>query len=580
MEQLPDVAQLPLHFHDPVQRRYELIRPVLLDECTATERAAQTHHHPDTIGKLKRRFEQQGMLGLFPAPVEGRTRERRRQLPEAAVQELQRLKGLYGGFHYRELGRIIYHKTGDRLDHKTIKRLWQRLPVSSPPPLPQLDYHSHATRPQARAQVITLYCQGWTKSSMSHFLHVSRPTVREWIRRFEQEDLSGLADRSRAPKAPARKAWLPLMIAVYHLQKRHPDAGRFRMWSLLGQDDVSVRPIGRVMALNKRVYDDIPHVRRPRDKQAPQPHPYKAQSPHEIWFIDGRMMDFTLHGTKWWSIVMLEGYSRTMLAAAVAPAEASWVAMLVLYSACQQYGAPQRMLSDSGGAYISNEFEAVCRRLEIEHITIVSTQGESWLNIMETHFNVQRRLYDYQFSLTQSPAEFDQVHRAFLETYNTTAHGGLVKEGFATPIPLVVLGQAKGRLYTAEALAQKFSRALFPRTTNRYGCVTLHWYHFPVAEGLPQTQVLLWVYENQLKAVRDSVVLAEYHCRYDGSKRHVRHIGQGTLYPAPVASPQGTLLPRQAEELVGLYRPPVPRRQLSLPVPAPQLGLFERLHTA
>ncbi len=74
----------------------------------------------------------------------------------------------------------------------------------------------------------------------------------------------------------------------------------------------------------------------------------------------------------------------------------------------------------------------------------MSTQGESWLNIMETHFNVQRRLYDYQFSLTQSPAEFDQVHRAFLETYNTTAHGGLVKEGFATPIPLVVLAGVYG----------------------------------------------------------------------------------------------------------------------------------------
>src|SRR5712691_7867664 len=71
------------------------------------------------------------------------------------------------------------------------------------------------------------------------------------------------------------------------------------------------------MALNKRVYDDIPHVRRTRDKQDPQPHPYKAQSPHEVWFIDGRMMDFKLNGVKWWSIVILEGYSRTMLAAAV-----------------------------------------------------------------------------------------------------------------------------------------------------------------------------------------------------------------------------------------------------------------------
>ena len=411
MEQLPAFDQLQLRFRDPVQRRYEIIRPLLMDECTAAERAAHTHLHPDTIGKLKRRFEQQGMLGLFPAHIDVSTRERRRRVPEAAVQELQRLKGLYGGFHYRELGRIISYKTGDRLDHKTIKRL---------------------------AQVITLYCQGWTKISISRFLQVSRPTVREWIHRFEQEDLTGLEDKSRAPKAPARKAWLPLMITVYHLQKRHPDAGRFRMWSLLGQDAVSVRTIGRVMALNKRVYDDIPHVRRQRAKQAPQPHPYKAQAPHEVWFIDGRQRDFTLHGIKWWSLVLLAGYSRTMRAAAVAPSEASWVARLILYTACQRYGAPQRILSDSGGAYISNECEAVCARLEIEHITIVSTQGESWLNIMETHFNVQRRLYDYQFALTQSPSEFEQVHQSFLKTYNTTAHAGLSKDGFATPIPLVV----------------------------------------------------------------------------------------------------------------------------------------------
>ena len=43
---------------------------------------------------------------------------------------------------------------------------------------------------------------------------------------------------------------------------------------------------------------------------------------------------------------------------------------------------------------LSHEFEAVCRRLEIDHQTILSTQGESYMNLMETHFNIQRRLYD------------------------------------------------------------------------------------------------------------------------------------------------------------------------------------------
>jgi hypothetical protein len=99
VEQLPAFDQLQLRLRDPVQRRYEIIRPLLLDACTAAERAAHTHLHPDTLGKLKRRFEPQGMLGLFPTQVAMRTRERRRQVPAAAVEELQRLKGLYGGFH-------------------------------------------------------------------------------------------------------------------------------------------------------------------------------------------------------------------------------------------------------------------------------------------------------------------------------------------------------------------------------------------------------------------------------------------------------------------------------------------------
>ena len=66
-----------------------------------------------------------------------------------------------------------------------------------------------------------------------------------------------------------------------------------------------------------------------------------------------------------------------------------------------------------------------------------------------------------------------------------------------------MLGEVKGRLYTPQELERKFARALFPRTTNRYGCVTLHSYHFYVDQGVPQTQVLLWVYGPELRAVFD-----------------------------------------------------------------------------
>ena len=64
---------------------------------------------------------------------------------------------------------------------------------------------------------------------------------------------------------------------------------------------------------------------------------------------------------------------------ALAPVEASWAALMVLYTACLRYGAPTVLISDSGGAYISNAFEAVCDRLDIDHKTIVSSEGQSYL---------------------------------------------------------------------------------------------------------------------------------------------------------------------------------------------------------
>jgi Integrase core domain/Winged helix-turn helix len=379
MEPTAEFGQLQLGFVDQTQWRYEVIRPlVLFADRTAQQRAQETETHPDTVRTLQRRFRHQGMLGLLPADVEIVPRRRTSPIPEAVRQEIDRLKALYDGFHYRELARILLVKTGHPIDDKTVKKLWQQSPVSCQGHLGLWDYHRHPDRYQARLQVIQLYYHGWEKVSISRFLHVSRPTVDAWIRRFEAEHFAGLVDHSRAPQTPIRKIWLPLMVQVYHLQKAHPDAGEFRIWSLLARSDVSVRTIGRVMALNRLVYDDIPHVPKRGVPPAPGLHPYKASHRHQYWFIDGRRMDFALEGVHWWSLIILEGYSRTMLAGMMAPTEATWVALMVLYTACLRYGAPDTLVSDRGGAYTSNDFEAVCTRLQVRHETIVSTQGESY----------------------------------------------------------------------------------------------------------------------------------------------------------------------------------------------------------
>jgi transposase InsO family protein len=116
------------------------------------------------------------------------------------------------------------------------------------------------------------------------------------------------------------------------------------------------------MALNKLIYRAVPHVPLPGGKPAPGPHPYKASHRQQHWFIDGRRMNFALEGVRWWSLIILEGYSRTMLAGMIVPTAATWVALMVLYTACLRYGAPEQLVSDSGSAYTSADFAAVCTR--------------------------------------------------------------------------------------------------------------------------------------------------------------------------------------------------------------------------
>ena len=154
-----------------------------------------------------------------------------------------------------------------------------------------------------------------------------------------------------------------------------------------------------------------------------------------------------------------------------------------------------------------------------------------------------------------------------------------MKEGFAPPIPIQVLAAAKGRLYRPDELARKFARAVLPRTTNRYGCVTLHSYHFYIEEGVPHTQVLLWVYGEQLRAVLDHVVLAEYHCRYEWRTHKVTEIREGIFYPARFASPQGSLIPLTPQESLVLYRPQPLRHPARRAFSVQQLMLFALVPT-
>jgi hypothetical protein len=116
-------------------------------------------------------------------------------------------------------------------------------------------------------------------------------------------------------------------------------------------------------------------------------------------------------------------------------------------------------------------------------------------------------------------------------------------QAFSPPLPLQVLGEAKGRLSTLEERARQVSRAVFPRTTTQYGCVTLHRYHFSVEAGVPKPRVVLGVDGEPGRAGLDHVVLAPDQGRYAWRQQTGTAMRDGVLYPMRFASLQGTRLP-------------------------------------
>src|SRR5215831_956637 len=120
---------------------------------------------------------------------------------------------------------------------------------------------------------MALAAPGWDKRSLSRFWPVSRPTRDAWIARWETAHVAGLRDKSRAPQAPARKGWRPLMRRVSHLPKRPPDAGGFRLGSLGATPEISRRTVARIMALNRPREAEIPPGRPAGATLPSPPHP-------------------------------------------------------------------------------------------------------------------------------------------------------------------------------------------------------------------------------------------------------------------------------------------------------------------
>ena len=557
-EPTDDWQQLQLLTQFPEQRTYELIRPVVLFGHSAAERARLTGTPERTLYRQVARFTTDGMASLF-APSPTTSQRLRPEIRQAIIA----LKAEHPGLRTHEITTICWALFGHRPSSHTVKHI-----LAESSPLPRTSrrypsYHAFTDPAEARFAIIRLHSEGWTSTSIASYLETSRRTVHATLRRWVEEGVYGLDDKSHARKTGVRKVDLRTLALVRELQE-NPELGEFRIHAALKQlgIDLSPRTCGRILALNRKLYGLPGSTREPRE---PKEMPFKATRRHQYWTVDIRYLDHGVDEGKVYCVSILENYSRAVLASGLSRRQDLTAYLMVLYAAIRQHGVPEALVSDGGGVFRASQALRVYAALSIRKEQIERRQP--WQSYIETAFNVQRRMADWHFAQATTWSELLAAHDRWVVDFNYQVHWAHRERQDGRHSPAEVLGWVSGQLVAPEDLHRIFYATRFGRRLDRAGYVRFRHWRVYGERGLAGDAAAVWLYGETLTiSFADEPFadepLAQYTVTYQPNQRHLATISERQLFETPYQSPQLPLWKLSPEEWLTVVRvsPYAPRR--------------------
>jgi putative transposase len=517
------------------QELYEAIRPLVLFNETAGERAKEIDVPQRTLARKADEFERYGMQSLFASGEQGGARETSKSLPPDMRQLIVDLHFELPSMSWREIAEICYIRYGRRPDHKNVKRI----ATSGPPPSLRArryqPWHLIPDPAERKLAVIRLHADGWSITSIAQYLQCSRHTIYDTLKRWHDEGVAGLDARPKTNKG-VRKATLKVRNEIRKLQE-NPLLGEYRVHTALKREGIEVSPAtcGRIMAANRQLYGLETHQREPRAKLEM---PFKAVRRHQYWSADIRYIEEHLlpDPRPVYVISIFENFSRAVLSSAISPTQNQWDFLAVLVDAIRRYGTPEALVTDGGGQFHSNMTNALYEMLDIRKEKI--DPGQPWENYAETLFSVQRRMADHSFSNARTFPEIQKAHQTWWKNYNAEDHYGHRERQDGRHSPEAVLRGRLGRTLPEEVLARVLYATQFTRRLDQFGYAHFNNWRFFGEDGLAGEEVQVWLYEGTLKITYQTTALSQYSVTFQPDHKHIEEVKRSHHFETYFRSPQ------------------------------------------
>lgn len=237
-----------------------------------------------------------------------------------------------------------------------------------------------------------------------------------------------------------------------------------------------------------------------------------------------------------YSVVVIEGYSRQILAGMSSEYQDSIAILQILAPALAAYGKPEGIVSDNGAVFTSDAYTSLLQTLGIETCSI--EKGKPWGNLIEAQFKVQLRLADAHFEQAQTFAEIQERHAAFVETFHTTFHWAHRERTDGRRTPVAVLGWVRGDPIAPEDLPRALRHRQMERIVNRLGYISVQRFALYAERGLARRRVSIWLSDGRLPIVYQEALLAQYAYQINRQEKRLSTVTEPRVYRTAFASPQ------------------------------------------
>jgi putative transposase len=529
VERTDDWRQLELLCAFDEQIEYERIRPLVLFGEPVSERARETATSQRTLYRRTAAFEEEGMESLFSSP-----KAKRRVLPPAIRRAIIDLKSEHPPLNLEEIANICQKLFGRRPEGRTVKAVLEESAIPRKLVRRFERYHEIEDARDRREAVVTLHREGWADKSIARYLGIDRSTAYRVRKRFEEEGGAGLEDRPGGRTKGVQKMDLKAMVAVRRMQE-NPELGEFRIHAALEQIGIELSPrtVGRILAANR----EAEGLEKPsRGRKEKREMPFEASYRHQFWTSDVRYIEHSIPETgQAYVVAILENYSRAILASAVSLSQDTNAFLSVFHAAVERYGSPGAVVTDGGGIFRSKRAKTLYRALGIRKEEI--DRGQAWQSLIESNFNLQRRLADFHFERSESWEELVGEHDLWLERHNTQRHRAHEDREDGRRSPSEVLGALMVVRHHPVDLSRAFFSTRFVRRLDALGYARIKHWRVYAEEGLAKCEVALWLGDDGLAVEYAGQTLSLYDVSLSGAMK-LEDVANPRLFATRHHSPQ------------------------------------------